>query len=191
MPNEFMRVDADYTAKPPDQWRASDWPRTYQSSEYGNVFAAGHRVRAAAPDLDAPHEPQRHGHRARAAPHRHALGDDRQGGRAKYRRHDPRRPRAHARRVDGRDGRRLRRLRRRQPVHRDRRLDDRLPDRPRLRALPRVRARHHSAPLAKSALPDTGSRSCCTTCSSTRHACARLAPDPRVSCDGRRQDRNM
>ncbi len=41
MPSEFMRVDADYTAKPYEEWRASDWPRTYQSPEHGNVFAAG------------------------------------------------------------------------------------------------------------------------------------------------------
>ena len=41
MPNEFMRVDADYTAKPYEQWNASDWPRTYQSPEYYNLFAAG------------------------------------------------------------------------------------------------------------------------------------------------------
>jgi sulfide:quinone oxidoreductase len=41
MPNEFMRVDADYTPKPHEEWRASDWPRTYQSPAYRNVFAAG------------------------------------------------------------------------------------------------------------------------------------------------------
>ncbi len=41
MPNEFMRVDADYEPKPYEQWRAADWPRTYQSPDYGNIFAAG------------------------------------------------------------------------------------------------------------------------------------------------------
>jgi sulfide:quinone oxidoreductase len=41
MPNEFMRVDADYTPKPYEDWRASDWPRTYQSPDYKNIFAAG------------------------------------------------------------------------------------------------------------------------------------------------------
>ncbi len=41
LPNEFMRVDADYTQKPYEEWRAADWPRTYQSPEYPNVFAAG------------------------------------------------------------------------------------------------------------------------------------------------------
>ena len=40
-PNGFMRVDADYTPKPYEEWRASDWPRTYQSATHRNVFAAG------------------------------------------------------------------------------------------------------------------------------------------------------
>jgi len=41
MPNDFMRVDADYTPKPAEQWRAADWPRTYQTPRYANIFAAG------------------------------------------------------------------------------------------------------------------------------------------------------
>ena len=41
LPNQFMRVDADYTVKPYEDWKASDWPRTYQSPEYDNIFAAG------------------------------------------------------------------------------------------------------------------------------------------------------
>ncbi len=40
-PNEFMKVDADYTPKPWEEWRAADWPRTYQSPAYRNIFAAG------------------------------------------------------------------------------------------------------------------------------------------------------
>lgn len=40
-PNGFMKVDADYTQKPYEEWRASDWPKTYQSAAYDNVFAAG------------------------------------------------------------------------------------------------------------------------------------------------------
>jgi sulfide:quinone oxidoreductase len=39
--NDFMRVDADYAAKPPGQWAPGDWPRTYQSPAFGNIFAAG------------------------------------------------------------------------------------------------------------------------------------------------------
>jgi len=40
-PNGFMKVDADYTQKPYEQWKAADWPRTYQSPAYSNIFAAG------------------------------------------------------------------------------------------------------------------------------------------------------
>ena len=40
-PNGFMKVDADYTQKPYEQWKAADWPRTYQSVAYPNIFAAG------------------------------------------------------------------------------------------------------------------------------------------------------
>ena len=41
LPSGFMRVDADYTAKPYGQWAPADWPRTYQSPAYSNIFAAG------------------------------------------------------------------------------------------------------------------------------------------------------
>lgn len=37
----FMKVDADYTPKPYEEWKASDWPKTYQSAKYDNVWAAG------------------------------------------------------------------------------------------------------------------------------------------------------
>lgn len=37
----FMKVDADYTPKPYEEWKASDWPSTYQTPGYNNVFAAG------------------------------------------------------------------------------------------------------------------------------------------------------
>ncbi len=40
-PSGFMKVDADYTAKPYEQWEASDWPKTYQCVMYDNVWAAG------------------------------------------------------------------------------------------------------------------------------------------------------
>ena len=40
-PNGFMRVDADYTPKDPSQWRPSDWPQSYQTPRYRNVFAIG------------------------------------------------------------------------------------------------------------------------------------------------------
>jgi sulfide:quinone oxidoreductase len=37
----FMKVDADYTVKPYDDWRATDWPETYESPVYPNVFGVG------------------------------------------------------------------------------------------------------------------------------------------------------
>ncbi len=40
-PNGFMRVDADYTQKPYEEWRAEDWPTTYESPAYPNLFAVG------------------------------------------------------------------------------------------------------------------------------------------------------
>ncbi len=39
--NGFMKVDADYSPKPFAEWKASDWPRHYQSEKYANVYAAG------------------------------------------------------------------------------------------------------------------------------------------------------
>lgn len=39
--NGFMKVDADYTPKPFDEWRAEDWPRTYQVPRFPTVFAVG------------------------------------------------------------------------------------------------------------------------------------------------------
>ncbi len=40
-PNGFMKVDADYTARPYAEWSAADWPKTYQNPTYGNLFAVG------------------------------------------------------------------------------------------------------------------------------------------------------
>jgi sulfide:quinone oxidoreductase len=40
-PNGFMKVDADYTARPYAEWSAQDWPKTYQSPAYRNLFAVG------------------------------------------------------------------------------------------------------------------------------------------------------
>lgn len=40
-PNGFMKVDADYTAKPFEDWSSSDWPSTYQNPVYKNMFATG------------------------------------------------------------------------------------------------------------------------------------------------------
>ena len=40
-PSGFMKVDADYTAKPYEEWRAADWPKTYQAVGYDNIWAVG------------------------------------------------------------------------------------------------------------------------------------------------------
>ncbi len=40
-PNGFMKVDADYTPKPFEEWSKADWPRTYQNPLYPNIFAIG------------------------------------------------------------------------------------------------------------------------------------------------------
>ena len=40
-PSGFMKVDADYTPKPYEQWRGSDWPQTYEVPGYPNIFAVG------------------------------------------------------------------------------------------------------------------------------------------------------
>ena len=40
-PNGFMKVDADYAPKPFAEWRAEDWPSTYQVPRFPNIFAVG------------------------------------------------------------------------------------------------------------------------------------------------------
>lgn len=40
-PSGFMWVDADYSDKPYEEWRAADWPRTYRSPRNSNIFGVG------------------------------------------------------------------------------------------------------------------------------------------------------
>lgn len=40
-PAGFMKVDANYAAGAYENWSADDWPKTYQSQLYDNIFAAG------------------------------------------------------------------------------------------------------------------------------------------------------
>lgn len=40
-PNGFMKVDADYSGKPYEEWKAEDWPDIYQSPVYENMYASG------------------------------------------------------------------------------------------------------------------------------------------------------
>ena len=39
--NGMMKVDAEYTPKPYEEWKASDWPKIYQNPVYDNVYASG------------------------------------------------------------------------------------------------------------------------------------------------------
>ncbi len=40
-PSGFMKVDANYAQKPFEEWHAADWPKTYQTPRFKNVFAIG------------------------------------------------------------------------------------------------------------------------------------------------------
>lgn len=40
-PSGFMKVDADYTPRPYQEWRSSDWPSVYESPAFPDIFAAG------------------------------------------------------------------------------------------------------------------------------------------------------
>jgi sulfide:quinone oxidoreductase len=40
-PNGLMKVDADYTPKPFEDWSVRDWPSIYQNPDYDNIYAAG------------------------------------------------------------------------------------------------------------------------------------------------------
>ena len=39
--NGLMKVDADYTPKPYEDWSVNDWPETYRNKDYPNIFAPG------------------------------------------------------------------------------------------------------------------------------------------------------
>jgi len=40
-PSGFLKVDADYTPKPFEEWSVDDWPSVYRSPLYANLFATG------------------------------------------------------------------------------------------------------------------------------------------------------
>ena len=40
-PSGFMKVDANYAATSFEDWRAEDWPSTYESPKYPNIFGVG------------------------------------------------------------------------------------------------------------------------------------------------------
>jgi sulfide:quinone oxidoreductase len=41
VPSGFMKVDADYSGKPFEEWSIEDWPSVYQNPLYRNIFATG------------------------------------------------------------------------------------------------------------------------------------------------------
>ncbi|HEX5331268.1 MAG TPA: hypothetical protein VFW79_01350 [Cellulomonas sp.] len=127
-PSGFLRVDADYATKPYDEWLAADWPSTYQSPAYSNVFGVGI---AFAPPHPPPDEPPRDRDLPRPTSHRHAVRGDGPSGGTQHQRHDPHRltdPDAHG--IDVRHGRRLHRIRRHRPAPRHRSCHDHAPGGP-------------------------------------------------------------
>ncbi|MBK6885284.1 MAG: FAD-dependent oxidoreductase [Tetrasphaera sp.] len=40
-PSGFMKVDADYSGKPYEEWLPTDWPKTYQAVGYDTIWAVG------------------------------------------------------------------------------------------------------------------------------------------------------
>ena len=182
-PSGFLKVDADYTPKPYDDWRAEDWPSTYQSPGYAQRLRRRHRVRSAAPDLPAPHQPQRHRHHARP-PHAPACRRASWAARSPAASRDMIQNGATApthTALDGRHGRRLRRLGGHRPPARLRRRDDDVPGRARTTRTTPTAAAASPTPLARSGSPGTGSSTCCTTCSSTRPRRGRAGSSSRSS----------
>ena len=81
-PSGFMKVDADYIAKPYEDWRGADWPKTYQSVGLRQRLRRRHRLRPAAPDLPPTQEHQRH----RSSPRLHRAPGCRRASWARPRR---------------------------------------------------------------------------------------------------------
>ena len=140
-PSGFLKVDADYTPRPNAEWKAKDWPSTYVSPRYANVFGIG--IAFAPPhQISVPRTSPR-GTVITPAPPRTGMPSGLMG-------------RAVARsiadmittgsttpthtRLDGRDGCRVRRLSRCRLPQGDGGVDDDVPGGPGLRALPRARS---------------------------------------------------
>ena len=83
-----MKVDADYSAKPFEEWRAEDWPSTYQVPRFPNIFAVG--IAFAPPhQISRPRKsPNGHRHRPVAPTDRDAVRHHGQVGGHEHRRDD-------------------------------------------------------------------------------------------------------
>ena len=88
-PSGFLKVDADYTPKPAGEWRAEDWPQTYQSPGYANVFGIG--IAFAPPHAISTPRTSPNGTVISPAPPRTGMpsGGDGPAGGPQHRRHDP------------------------------------------------------------------------------------------------------
>jgi len=107
----LMKVDADYTARPYLEWSAKDWPKTYQTPSYRNIFAVG--IAFAVPHLISKPMQSANGTRS-ILPHRAPACLPPPWPRLLHERarHDQRRGKADAHRIDGGNGRSLRCLHR-------------------------------------------------------------------------------
>ena len=137
-PGRLMKVDANHESKPYERWSPDDWPRTYQSPPYPNVFAAGSAL-APPHAISRPRTTPTGTPISPAPPHTGMPPAEIGRPVAQHRRHDRPEPRPNRDGVDGRDGRRLRGLGRGQPVHRDGCVHDGAPDRSRPRPPPSPR----------------------------------------------------
>jgi sulfide:quinone oxidoreductase len=72
-PNGFLRVDADYAAKPFEEWTAEDWPSTCQSVGYSNLFGIGTAFAPPHPHLAPSVCSGPDGHFLGATPHRYPF----------------------------------------------------------------------------------------------------------------------
>lgn len=108
-PSGFLKVDADYSGKPYEEWSAGDWPHKYESPRYPNIFAPGIAFAPPHP-ISQPRKSSRGTVIAEPAAHRHAIGRHGQDGRRDH----PGRPQGPSCRcpwrVHGDNGRPLRRL---------------------------------------------------------------------------------
>ncbi len=137
-PSGFLKVDADYTAKPYAEWKAKDWPSTYVSPRHGNVFGIG--IAFAPPhQISVPRTSPR-GTVITPAPPRTGMPSGLMGRAVASSIADMIKAGttdAHAQGLDVGDGRGLRRLRRCRLPQGHGRVDDDVPRRPGLRAVPR------------------------------------------------------
>ena len=141
-PSGFMLVDGDYAKKPYEEWSPDDWPRTYQSPKYPNVFAVG--IAFAPPHAISKPMTSPKGTPIFPTPPRTGMPTGVMAREVAFNIVDMIKGNATAPTREGvarPHGGGLHRVGGRGPLPRNGRLDDALPDRPRLQEVPRHRAR--------------------------------------------------